>query len=200
MKTFRSIAAGFFFAAIFAVSAFAQTTTPSTGKVVIVNTFAFGDEKNGIAKYITAKKTVDAEFKTVDADLQTMGTKLQALQKELQTLQSQANANPAVPINQTTVNTKVEEYEKMGREFKFKQEDAKARYERRSQIVLGPVTQDILKSLQNFAKQKGYSIILDAAKLDEAGIILAVGDDKADVTKEFVAFFNSRPPTTAAVK
>ncbi len=46
MKTFRLIAAGLFFAALFSVSSFAQTgaSAAGTGKIVIINTAAFDDK------------------------------------------------------------------------------------------------------------------------------------------------------------
>jgi Skp family chaperone for outer membrane proteins len=81
--------------------------------------------------------------------------------------------------------------------IKRKQEDAKARYEKRYQEVVGPVFNDIVKALNDFAKQKGYAVILDGAKLEEAQILLGF-DDKYDVTKDFVTFYNTRPAGTAA--
>ena len=52
--------------------------------------------------------------------------------------------------------------------------------------------------MQDFAKKKGYPIILDLAKMDEANIILAIGDDNVDVTKEFVAYYNALPAGAAS--
>ena len=49
MKTVRLIAVSVFFAAIFAVSALAQTTAAS-GKIGLINTEAFYDSKAGITK------------------------------------------------------------------------------------------------------------------------------------------------------
>lgn len=195
MKTFRSIAAGFVFAAIFTVSAFAQTQPVAPAKIGIINTAAF-DDKAGITKYVAAATSLEAEFKPVDAELQTMAAKIQALQKEIQTLQTQATANPNVPIKPETVNAKVADYEKLTREFKFKQEAAKADYERREAIVMGPIRQDIGRAMQEFAKQKGYAFILDAANLDKAGLLLAF-DEKYNATAEFITFYNTRPAGTA---
>jgi hypothetical protein len=50
MRTFRLIAVSFIFAAIFAVSAFAQAPA-ADGKVGLINSLAF-DDKEGITKYI----------------------------------------------------------------------------------------------------------------------------------------------------
>jgi len=49
-----------------------------------------------------------------------------------------------------------------------------------------------------FAKQKGFGLILDGAKLEGAGLILAVDLTKVDVTKEFITFYNARPAGTAS--
>lgn len=195
MKTFRSIAAGFVFAAIFAVSAFAQAQ-PTATKIGIINTTAF-DDKAGITKYVAAANALETEFKPIDAELQAMATKIQNLQKEIQTLQAQAQATPAVPIKVETINAKIEEGERLAREFKFKQEDAKARYERRDAAILGPVRQDIGKRMQEFAKKNGYSFIFDASNLDKAGIILAF-DEKFNITAEFIQYYNALPAGTAA--
>ena len=192
MKTFRLIAASAIFAAIFAVSAFAQTTA---GKVGLINTLAFEDTKVGITKYVAALTSLDTEFKPSYTELQTLATKIQALETELKTLQEQIQKG-TVPVNQSTYNTKTEEYDKLGREFKFKQEDAKARYERREAAVLGPIRQDIGNAIQEFTKKNGYIMMLDIAKLDSAGLILGV-DESADVTKQFITFYNARPATTA---
>ncbi len=64
---------------------------------------------------------------------------------------------------------------------------------------MGPVRQDIGNALQEFAKKNGYMMILDASKLDGAGLLLAF-DEKYDITKDFITFYNARPATTAAVK
>lgn len=197
MKTFRLIAAAFFFAALFAVSTFAQTTA-ATGKIAVINTLAFDVDKQGITKYVTASNSLEAEFKTAQTELQTMATRIQTLEAELRKAQ-EARTNASVPVaGGANLQAKADEYEKMGREFKFKQEDAKARFDRRRAVVLGPVLQDIGKAMQEFAKQKGYMMILDGAKLDESGLILAIGDDKVDVTKEFITFYNARPAGTAS--
>ena len=199
MKTFRSIAAVFVFAAIFAVSAFAQTpaAVPAPGKLAVVNTQAFDADKGGITKYVNAMNSLETEFKTTQTELQTMGTRLQTLQNEIKTIQEGIQKNPGVPIA-ANANAKVEEFDKLSREFKFKQEDAKARYERREAAIMGPVRQDIGNAIQEFTKKNGYVLMLDVAKLDNAGMILGL-DEAANVTKQFILFYNARPATTATV-
>lgn len=181
---------------VLTVTAAAQTAAPS--KIAIINTFAFGDEKEGITKYVVAVKTVNAEFAPVQAELETMNAKLTALAKDIETLRSQAAAGK-IPVDERAAQAKVDEAEKIQREIKFKSDDAKIRFDKRQAAVVGPVMQDIGKILQEFAKQKGFTVIFDIAK-DEAGFLVAIGDEKVDITKEFVAYYNTRPATPAAPK
>ena len=53
----------------------------------------------------------------------------------------------------------------------IKQEDLKARLDKRRQVVVGPIYQDVMKALQEFAVKNGYAVILDGAKLEEAQIL-----------------------------
>ena len=193
MKTFRLIAVSAIFAAIFAVSAFAQTAS----KIGLINTEAFGDEKAGITKYVAAMNSLDAEFKPVSTELQTMGTNIQALQKELQGYQDLLTKNQKIPISDADVQKKVEALDKMQREAKFKEDDAKVRYERRRQAVLGPISQDIGNAIQEYTKKNGYVLIIDISK-DNTGMFIGL-DESTDVTKQFIAFYNARPATTATV-
>jgi len=201
MKTFRSITAVFVFAAIFAVSAFAQTQPTAAGKVGVVNTQAFDADKVGIAKYVNAMNALEIELKPDITALQGMATKLQTLQTEIEGYKKQLE-DPKLPAAvdktkiQATAQTKFDEYEKLGREFKFKQEDYKAKAARREAAVMGPVRLDIGNALQEFAKKNGYMMILDASKLDGAGLLLAF-DEKYDITKDFITFYNARPAATA---
>ena len=198
MKSFRFIIATLFIAAAFAASAFAQTPT---GRVGLINTLAFEDPKAGIGKYTTALKSVETEFQKELNELTALANRIQTLEKELTGLQTQlTSTNAAVPVNkeqlQTTYATKADEYGKLGREFKFKQDDTKARFERRRQVVVGPILMDIGRAMNEYAKSKGYTMLLDGAKLEEAGVLLAF-DEKSDVTKDFITFYNARPATSA---
>ncbi len=193
MRTFRLIAASAIFAAIFAVSAFAQTTA---SKVGLINTLFFDDEKAGITKYVAAMNSLETEFKPLGVELNTLATKIQALEKEIKDLQARSQ-DPAnkIPIDSKMVQTKLDEYDKLGREFKFKQEDAKARYERREAAVMGPIRQDIGNALQEFTKKNGYVLVIDVSK-DQTGLFIGL-NEAADVTKQFITFYNARPATTA---
>jgi len=196
MKTFRLIAASFIFSALFAVSAFAQTAAP-TGRIGLINTFAFEDEKVGITKYRNAIGSVETEFKPDNDKLRSSASRYDTLRKELEGFQNTVKNGGKVPISDAALQAKVDELGKLEREIKFQQEDAKTRYERRYQTVVGPILGDIMKAMNDFAKQKGYAVILDGAKLQESGILMAF-DEKYNVTIEFIQFYNTRPAGTAS--
>jgi Skp family chaperone for outer membrane proteins len=105
-------------------------------------------------------------------------------------------SNPAVPVNQQTAAAKQEEGQRLQREFEFKKKEYDAALEAGSNRVLGPVSADIGRAIQEFAKNKGYSVILDIDKLAQANIILAL-DQSANITKEFITYYNARPASTA---
>ncbi|MEO6334996.1 MAG: OmpH family outer membrane protein [Pyrinomonadaceae bacterium] len=196
MKRISFIAASIIFAAITAVTAFGQAGQQAAPfRMAVIDTGAF-DTKDGITRYATAMNALDAEFKPLGTEIQGMLTRYNTLGVEIKKLQDQAAAG-TVPIDQKTAQTKVEEYQNLELSIKRKQEDVKARAARREPQVMGPIRAEIGKALQDFATQKGYSLILDAAKLDGAGLILAFDAAKVDVTKDFITFFNARPATTA---
>lgn len=194
MKIFRLLAAVVFITAFSVISAFAQANTLS-GKIAVIDTQAFS-ETGGIIKYANAKAALMKEFESVNAELQTLGTRYGNLEKEIQNLRNQAS-KPGSTISPATIQAKIEEYDNLGRQIQYKQEDAKARSVSRYNVVISPVVQDINKAIQEYAKQKGYTLILNASKLNETGLVLGIGDPKIDVTKEFIAFYNARPAGSA---
>jgi Skp family chaperone for outer membrane proteins len=189
MKFFLLITVSLIFA-VFAVSVPAQTK-----KVGVIDTRLFLDGKTGIKKYVDAINAVNAEFKTAAAELDGLALKIRNLENELKAFQEQAQKG--IQVNQATVNAKLEEHDRVSREYKFKKEDNEAKYNRRQVALVYPVQQDISNALQEFTKKNGYAIILDISK-DRTGLFLA-WDEKANITKEFIAFYNARPVTMTPV-
>ncbi|MBX3281131.1 MAG: OmpH family outer membrane protein [Acidobacteria bacterium] len=188
MKRIGLVVAAFLLAGIFTGQASAQT--PQAGiKVAIIDSQAFASDK-GITKYINALKALDAEFAPKTKELSDIQARLNQLADDINKMQS----NPAVPVKPADIQAKRDEGEKLARELDFKKKDAEATAQRRSQIVLAPIRQDIGKALQTYATSKGYTVILDYDKLGQG--ILAY-DPKADITDEFIAYYNTRPATAA---
>lgn len=199
MKRFNLIVGCLGLFAAFAAAAFGQGTVPAagTGKIGLVNVNAFAAEKAGITRFRNALTALDKEFEPLNNDLKTKSTKLQNLAAEIQKAQQPAPTGVPVANTQANLSAKIEEAQNLEIDIKRLQEDGKRKYEGRYQIVVGPVFNDIIKALNEYAKAKGYAVILDGAKLEESGILMGF-DEKYDVTADFITFYNARPAGTAA--
>lgn len=169
---------------------YAQAGGAGAPKIGVVDAALFQDEKTGITKLLNALRALSLEFQPAENELNILQTRLQGLGKELQTLkEAQEKGNP--PVDAKTVKAKEEEANKLYADYQAKGDALEQRSQQRQAAVLNPIYQDIRVALADFAKQKGYSIILGRDS------ILALGDDKLDVTKDFVTYFNSKPATPA---
>lgn len=189
MKPIRFFVGSLIVLSALAVTAAAQTATLKIG---VINTQSFARETGGITKYVNAIKTVDNEFKPDNQKLETLSNKINALQTEIQTLR---NGSGSVPVKPETIQAKAAEYDKLVREFNFEKEDAAARLKSREQTVLGPVMEDIMTAVQEYASKNGYSMILDVSGLANAGLLAL--DRNLDVTDDFIKFYNARPAGSA---
>jgi Skp family chaperone for outer membrane proteins len=181
---------------LFVAGASAQPATAPPTKIGIANSSAFMDEKTGIVRLINSVKALNTEFGPLTTELQGMSKRLDTLAKEVESLRTQTTNG--VPVDEKALQAKYDEAEKLQRDLKFKQEDAQRRFEKRRQTLVGPVMDDVGKALNEFAKQNHYTLIFDIAK-DDVGLLVAVGDDKVNVTKDFITYYNAKPipPTTA---
>jgi Skp family chaperone for outer membrane proteins len=211
MKTVRLFAAALMLAAILALSASAQTrpgtarpaATPATPqsvapapngpvpdtKIAFIDTGMFGEEKGGIGRYVNAVKSLEREFKPRQDELNTMQNRIKALADEIQKLSGNSVVDPK------TIQAKNDEGERLQRDLKYKKEQADADFQRRYNEVVGPISQDIGKALDQFAQARGITMILDISKLAPA--ILTVNPNM-DVTAAFIQEYNSKNPATAA--
>lgn len=197
MKRISIFAVSFVFAALFSVSAFAQgAAQPGAGKIGWIESAAFGDEKAGITRYVNALKALDQEMKPRAAELQAMQTKIRTISADLEKMQS----NPAVPVDQKAAAAKQYEGQRLQSELEFKQKEAQAAYAWRREELLAPISGAIFQSLQEYAKTKGYSVVLDISTIgnaDQPSPILVL-DPSANITRDFIAYYNGRATATNA--
>jgi Skp family chaperone for outer membrane proteins len=210
MRNFRILAATMMLAALLAVSASAQTRpaagnttparpatpTPATTnapvpdtKIAFIDTGAFGEEKGGITRYVNAVKSLEREFKPRQDELNSMQTRIKVIADEITKLSGNSVVDPK------TIQAKQEEGERLQRDLKYKKEQADADFAKRYGEVVGPISQDIGKALDQFASQRGITMILDISKLAPA--ILTVSP-AMDVTQSFITEYNSKNPATAS--
>ncbi|HEY0004665.1 MAG TPA: OmpH family outer membrane protein [Pyrinomonadaceae bacterium] len=201
MKNYRLIVAAAFLVAVTALPAFAQGTRPAApaqggapsaanvpdSKIALVNTDAFGDEKQGITRLVNAVKGVEREF-------QPRKTELQGLQTRIQTLTDQISKTTTV-ADPKTLQSQQDQLDLLKKDFQRRGEDAQAAYNKRMQEAISPIYDDIGKALDAFAKQRGITLLLDASKIGPAILSL---NDGMDITAAFIREFNSKFPATAA--
>ncbi|MDT5122870.1 MAG: hypothetical protein QOC96_2352 [Acidobacteriota bacterium] len=203
MRKISLIAAALMLAALLAVAASAQTrpgtTTPARPaasnapvpdtKIAFIDTSAFGDDK-GIARYVNAMKSLEREFDPRTKELESLQTRLKAIADEV----SKLNGGSSV-VDPKTIQARQEEADRIQRDMKYKDEQLKADMSKRYNDVVGPISQDIGKALDQFATQRGITMILDISKLAPA--VLTV-NPAMDVTQAFITEYNSTHPATAS--
>lgn len=156
-------------------------------KIALIDTAVFGDDKEGIIRFRDAIKSLQQEFKPTEVDLETLQTKIDALTEEIKKL-TQASV-----VSQETIAAKQAEAERLLLERKGKQEKGQKDFERRYNEVANPISRDIGEALSKFAEQRGITLTLDVSKFMPAILTMSPA---LDLTREFIADYNSKNPGT----
>jgi Skp family chaperone for outer membrane proteins len=165
----------------------ASTAPVPDSKIALIDTTMFGDEKSGIFRYIDAARSVRAEFLTRTNELENLQNRLEALVNEIQTL----SKSPVV--DQKTIQAKQQQGVTLQNEFKTKKDRLDEDVSKRAEQVIAPISNQIGQAMDQFARQRGITMTLDASKLLPA-ILTAV--PAMDLTQAFIADFNSKNPRT----
>ncbi|HVG30405.1 MAG TPA: OmpH family outer membrane protein [Pyrinomonadaceae bacterium] len=165
----------------------APATPPSlTGKLAIIDSSFFADEKNGIARVVNAMKGINAQFQPQQVELDGMKNRYDALVADIQ--KTSAVADPK------SIAAKTDQAEQLKRDLERKAQDAQAAVERRQREVLGPLQEDVFNALQSYAQARGIAIVIDMNRVP----VLFVADS-VDITRDFITEYNrTHPATTAA--
>jgi len=158
-------------------------------RIALVDTGMFGDEKNGIFRYIDAANVVSREFQPRTAELRNLEARLNTLANEIQTLMK------APAPDQRAIQAKQTEGERLQQEFNTKKDRLDEDVSKRYQQIVSPVSKQIGAALDQFARQRGITMTLDTSKLLPA-ILTAL--PAVDVTQAFIADFNSKNPRTGS--
>ena len=159
-------------------------------KMAVIYTDLFLDQKSGIAKFNNVVTKLNGEFAKLKEDLVQMQNRAQALETEINKLRE---APEGTPIDQKSLQAKIDQLDQLKKEIQRKGEDAQASYNRRRQELFAPLQDEIGKALEAFAKARGINVIIDAVQVP-----LLFADEKIDITRAFIADFNSKNPVTAA--
>jgi Skp family chaperone for outer membrane proteins len=167
----------------------ANSAAVPDSRIALIDTGMFGDEKNGIYRYVDAAKSVEAEFKTRSDEVQNLQNRLNALANEIQTL------SKAPVVDQKTIQSKTQQGQTLQAEWKTKKDRLDEDASKRAEQVIVPISSQIGAAMDQFARQRGVTMTLDTSKLLPA-ILTAV--PAIDLTQAFIADFNSKNPRTGS--
>jgi Skp family chaperone for outer membrane proteins len=163
-----------------------QTVAVPDSKMALIYSDMFLDQKNGIARFNSLLTTLNREFQPRQAELQGLQQRITTLTKEIEDTQTVADPN--------AIRQKREQLATANTDFKRKGEDAEAAYNKRRQEIFFPLQQDIGKALEAFAKARGITVIVDGSQVP-----MVYAAESIDITRAFIADFNSKNPATASV-
>jgi Skp family chaperone for outer membrane proteins len=209
MKIIRSTPAILFVVVMTAIAAYAQGATRPAGqtapastdavpasKIALVNTNVFYDDKDGIIRLNKALESVEREFEPIKTALQNTQNDMTKRNDDLQK-QAALLGQPNSPVNEADLRAKAAALADTKKDFDRKMQDAQDNYKRRLAEAQAPIIEDIVKSLDAYAKQRGITFTLDVAKLPEGSFLTVL--PTADITDAFIKDYNSRNPATASI-
>ncbi len=158
--------------------------------MAVIYTDLFLDQKTGITKFNSVVTKLNGEFQKTKDELTQMQTRGTTLESEINKLRE---APEGAPVDQRSLQAKIDQLDQLKKDIQRKGEDAQANYNRRRQELFGPLQEEIGKALEAFAKARGINVIIDAAQVP-----LLYAADSIDITRAFIADFNSKNPATAA--
>ena len=163
----------------------AVTTATVPGRIAVIDSRAFSDEKEGIARVVNAVKSVYSQFDPMRKEVADLQKRYEAIVADIQ-----KTKDVAAPAE---LQKKADEAERLKKEYERKAQDMQDNGQRRMAEVLGPLQEDVQRSIQAYAQQRGISIIIDASTVPL--VYVASG---LDITKEFIADYNRQKPATAS--
>ncbi|HEY2962776.1 MAG TPA: OmpH family outer membrane protein [Pyrinomonadaceae bacterium] len=166
------------------------TVNLPTSKMAVIYTDMFLDPKTGIAKFNSVVTKLNGEFQKLKDEINQMQTRAATLEAEINKLRE---APEGTPIDQRSLQAKIDQLDQLKKDVQRKAEDAQAAYNRRRQELFAPLQDEIGKALEAFAKARGINVIIDAAQVP-----LLYAADSIDITRAFITEFNSKNPATAS--
>lgn len=166
-----------------------STANVPESKIALIYSDAFLDAKTGIGRFTTLINNLNREF-------QPRQTKIQGLQERIKTLTDEVNKiqGASAVVDPKTIQAKVDTLEQLKKELTREGEDAQGAYNKRRTELFTPLQEDIGKALEAYAKSHNINVIIDGSQVP-----LVYAADALDITRAFIADFNSKNPATAAV-
>src|SRR5262252_2014239 len=128
-------------------------------RIALIDTSIFGDEKKGIFRYVDAVKTIQPQFAARNQELVTLQNRLGALIEEIRKLRA------AAAPDQQAIQAKQAEGARLQEDFNTKKQRFDEDVSKRFQEVTAPISEQIGKAMDQFARDRGITMTLDLSKL-----------------------------------
>ena len=172
---------------VLAAPCLAQST-----RVALIDTGAFTDPKKGITHLVNALSLVDREFEQRHARMLELHNLL-LRQPDGSGFVGPIPTDPR-PMTRERRKQLKEEAEKMRRSFEWERKELQRAYDKRLEEVRIPISEDILRSLEAFAKARGITMLIDVNNLScPIGCQIESAAD-INITGEFIAEYNRLHP------
>ncbi len=159
-------------------------------RIAVIDSTVFSSEQ-GIQQLQQQMRLLDEKYKSQFDELKRYQQEVAALEREIST----KAANWTVEVRQQ----KQEELQDKQIKMKRLREDLERRYKRDLQRVTQPISERVRTYLQQYAKRRGITLILDVAPLNQAGAVPYL-DQAIDVTEDFINEYNQKYPAIQPAK
>jgi Skp family chaperone for outer membrane proteins len=139
----------------------------------------------GIRRYVNVVKSVEREFQPKTGELNNLQARIKALADEITKLRG------ATVVDPSTIKAKQDEGERLQREYEYKKQQYTSDFEKRLSETTVPVSNEIMKALDQFAAARGITLTLDLTRLAPAILTMVPA---LDITQAFIADYNSKNP------
>jgi outer membrane protein len=164
------------------------TAAPTTARIGIINI------QNAIVSTNEGRRDLEAlqkKFEPTQTQLNNLNQEVENLKKQLQTQNDK--------LNEQTRSDMVKNIETKQKSLQRQVEDAQAEFQGQQNEIANRIGGKLLEVLDKYAKQNGYSMIIDVSS-QQSPVLWAA--QNTDVTQEIVNSYNAQsgvpaPPTTA---
>ena len=170
-----------------------QTQTPAAdaqvpqSRIALIDTSMFADDKRGIFRYVDAVKSIQSQFVGPNQELVNLQGRINALVEDIRKLR--ATPQP----DQRAIQAKQEEGTRLQQDWNTRKQRFDEDYSKRYQEVTAPISEQIGKAMDQYARERGITMTLDFSKLLPAMLTVVPA---VDVTDAFIADFNRKNPRT----
>lgn len=126
-----------------------------------------------------AKEKIKTKVESYDAEVQQKQEELQKLKQDLE--------KQAMLLSEEARNAKEREYQQKLKEYQRFTKDIQEELQQVDADLTRQILEDILKVVQNYGKENGYTMILEKT---ESSLVYA--DDSIDLTDEVIQVFDQR--------